>query len=359
MNTNPTAPSTQPHDDDVVIDGSLGEGGGQIIRSALALSLVTGRPVRITRIRAGRQKPGLLRQHLTGVKAAAEVGRAAVDGDTLGSSQLRFVPTTIAAGHYRWDIGSAGSTTLVAQTVLPALLFADGVSQLTIVGGTHNSMAPPFDFLQVAYLPLLQRMGPCVEASLQQYGFYPAGGGQLTLTVQPAPLRGFDLLERGQLLGQSAEAVVANLPLEIAQRELDTVRRRLDWDGTATLHPRRVPGPGPGNAVMIRYDFQHVSEVFTGFGQRGVTAERVAANAVRDARNYLRSTAVLGEYLTDQWLLLLALAVWQTGQSYSFSCLPLSSHSTTHMRIIEQFLGVTCTSKTREDGSLVVTLSTN
>lgn len=359
MNTHPTAPSPQPLDDQVEIDGSWGEGGGQIIRSALALSLVTGRPVRITRIRAGRQKPGLLRQHLTGVRAAAEVGRAAVEGDTLGSSQLRFVPTTIAAGHYRWDIGSAGSTTLVAQTVLPALLFADHVSQLTIVGGTHNSMAPPFDFLQAAYLPLLQRLGPRVEASLQQYGFYPAGGGQLTLTVHPSALRGYDLLERGKLLRCSAEAVVANLPLEIAQRELDTVRRRLDWGATATLHPRQVPGPGPGNAVLIRYDFEHVSEVFTSFGQRGVSAERVAANAVRDARNYLRSDAVLGEYLTDQWLLLLALAVWQTGQAHSFSCVPLSSHSTTHLRIIEQFLGVVCTSEPRDDGSLAVTLSTS
>lgn len=357
MDTNPERPSAQPIDDEVEIDGSWGEGGGQIIRSALALSLVTGRPVRITRIRAGRQKPGLLRQHLTGVRAAAEVGRAAVDGDALGSGELRFAPSGIVAGHYRWDIGSAGSTTLVAQTVLPALLFADGVSQLTIVGGTHNSMAPPFDFLQAAYLPLLGRLGPRVEANLQQYGFYPAGGGQLTLKVHPSPLRGYDLLERGKLLGRSAEAVVANLPLEIALRELDTVRRRLDWDGTATLHPRQVPGPGPGNAVMIRYDFQYVSEVFTGFGQRGVSAERVAANAVRDARNYLRTDSVLGEYLTDQWLLLLALAVWQTGQAHSFRCVPLSSHSTTHLRIIEQFLGVTCTSDSRDDGSLVVTLS--
>jgi RNA 3'-terminal phosphate cyclase (ATP) len=338
------------------IDGSLGEGGGQIIRSSLALSLVTGRPIRISKIRAGRKKPGLLKQHLTGVSAAADVGQAEVHGAKLGASQLTFAPTGIFAGHFRWDIGSAGSTTLVAQTVLPALLMADQPSQITISGGTHNSMAPPFDFLEQAYLPLVNRMGPHVQATLAKYGFFPAGGGQLSLQIQPAPLRGFDLLERGKLVRQGAVAVVANLPIGIADRELDTAGRKLEWDKRAELKAIDVKGPGPGNAVMIGYEYENVTEMVTGFGQQGVSAERVAADAVREIRKYLRSDAALGEHLTDQLLLLIALAVWKTGNSHQFTCLPLSSHATTHIQIIKNFLGVQTTVEPIDEHAVRVSL---
>lgn len=339
------------------IDGSFGEGGGQIIRSSLALSLVTGRPIRISRIRAGRKKPGLLKQHLTAVAAAADVGQAAVEGAFLGAKELIFIPNGIFAGHYRWEIGSAGSTTLVAQTVLPALLMADQSARIIISGGTHNSMAPPFDFLETCYVPLVNRLGPHVEVTLDKYGFFPAGGGQLTLTVQPASLRGFDLMERGKLLRCGAEAVVANLPLGIAQRELDTIRRKLDWDKHAELKATEVKGPGPGNAVMIRYEYENVTEMATGFGQQGVSAERVAADAVSEIRNYCRGEAVLGEHLTDQWLLLIALAVWQSGRSHQFTCVPLSDHSTTHIAIIEKFLGIRITREAIDEHTVHVILT--
>ncbi|MBL8853590.1 MAG: RNA 3'-terminal phosphate cyclase [Planctomycetaceae bacterium] len=338
------------------INGSLGEGGGQIIRSSLSLSLVTGRSIRITKIRAGRKKPGLLKQHLTAVSAAAEVGQAEIEGVELGAKELTFKPTGVFSGKYNWEIGSAGSTTLVAQTVLPALLMADQPSQITIRGGTHNSMAPPFDFLEQSYLPLLNQMGPRVHATLERYGFYPAGGGKLTLQIHPAPLRGFDLLERGELLRTVATAVVANLPVSIADRELNTVRRKLEWDKTAELKAVEAQGLGPGNAVMIRYEYKNVTEMVTGFGQQGVSAERVAADAVRELRNYLRCDAAVGEYLTDQWLLLVALAVWQTGQTHYFTCLPLSSHATTHIQIIQYFLGVETTSERLDSGACKLTL---
>jgi RNA 3'-terminal phosphate cyclase (ATP) len=338
------------------IDGSLGEGGGQIIRSSLALSLVTGRPIRLSKIRAGRKKAGLLKQHLTAVSAAAEVGRAEVDGATLGAKELTFSPTGIFAGRYRWDIGSAGSTTLVAQTVLPALLMADRPSQITISGGTHNSMAPPFDFLARSYLPLLHRLGPYVQATLEQYGFFPAGGGQFSLQIQPKPLRGFDLLDRGKLLRAGADAVVANLPVSIANCELDTIRRKLEWDETAPLNAINVPGRGPGNAVMIWYEYENVTEMVTGFGQQGVSAERVASDAVREIRQYLRSDAALGEHLTDQWLLLLALAVWRTGFTHQFTCVNLSSHATTHIQIIQYFLGVETVMERLNNGACRLTI---
>lgn len=170
----------------IIIDGSIGEGGGQILRTALALSMVTGQPFRIENIRAGREKPGLLRQHLTAVNAAATICTATVDGAAIGSRELTFTPEKAKPGEYTFSIGSAGSTTLVLQTVLPALLTADGPSSLTLEGGTHNPHAPPIDFLERTFLPLINRMGPTVTVTLERAGFYPAGGGRVVVKIQPA-----------------------------------------------------------------------------------------------------------------------------------------------------------------------------
>ena len=160
------------------IDGSFGEGGGQILRTSLSLSLATGKAFRIEKVRAGRERPGLLRQHLTAVLAAAEVGGAEVQGATLGSTELTFSPGAIRAGEYRFSVGTAGSGTLVFQTILPALMLAAKPSRIVIEGGTHNIAAPPFDFLARTFVPLLERMGPKVQLQFERYGFYPAGGGR-------------------------------------------------------------------------------------------------------------------------------------------------------------------------------------
>ena len=170
----------------LLIDGSQGEGGGQILRTALGLSLVTGTAFRIEKIRAGRAKPGLLRQHLTAVNAATVIGDALVDGAELGSPALVFRPRSVRPGAYRFAVGTAGSASLVLQTVLPPLLTAGASSILTLEGGTHNPWAPPFDFLARAFLPLLERMGAPVRAAIQRYGFYPAGGGQFTVVGKAA-----------------------------------------------------------------------------------------------------------------------------------------------------------------------------
>ena len=170
----------------VHIDGSQGEGGGQIVRSALALALITGRPITIENLRAKRPKPGLMRQHLAAVHAALAVCDGRAEGDELGSRRLGFEPQQVRGGEYRFKLPTAGSATLVLQTVLPALMIAEAPSAVVLEGGTHNPWAPPFDFLQAAFLPLLSRMGPRVSASLQRHGFYPAGGGQFTVTIEPA-----------------------------------------------------------------------------------------------------------------------------------------------------------------------------
>jgi RNA 3'-terminal phosphate cyclase (ATP) len=318
----------------ILIDGSFGEGGGQILRTALSLSLITQKPFRLEKIRAGRKNPGLLRQHLTAVNAAAEVGLAELSGANLGSQQLTFQPQTIRGGRYHFAIGSAGSVTLVLQTVLPALLLADDQSALTLEGGTHNPFAPPFDYLEKAFLPIIRRMGARVAVQLERYGFYPAGGGKFSVEIEPcAKLKRLNLCERGNLLSQSATALVANLPRHIAERELQTVRRKLEWQ-ESDLHVEETRNSnGPGNVLMIEVEYEHVREIFTAFGEKNVRAEVVAERAAKEARAYLKTDAPVGEHLADQLLLPMAI-----GEGGSFLTVKPSLHTTTNIEVIKKFL---------------------
>ncbi len=322
----------------ITIDGSSGEGGGQILRTSLALSLVTGKPFQMERIRARRAKPGLQRQHLTSVRAAAEVGRADVEGALLGSRELRFAPRAVEPGDFRFDVGTAGSVTLVLQTVLPALLLASAPSRLRLEGGTHNVFAPPFDFLAKAFLPLVRRMGPRVEAALERPGFYPNGGGEMSVTIHPEPrLRPIELLERGRVIRRLARGIVSQLPRHIAEREAETVRRGLSWPADSVA-VEEVQSPGPGNVLVVEVESEHLTEVFSGFGQRGVPAEKVAEKVVREVRRYLEAGVPVGEHLADQLLLPLALA-----GGGAFHTLAPSSHTTTNLQTLQHFLDVRVT----------------
>jgi RNA 3'-terminal phosphate cyclase (ATP) len=318
------------------IDGSFGEGGGQILRTSLSLSLVTGKAFCIENIRAGHERPGLLRQHLTAVLAAAEVGGAEVNGAILGSTGLTFSPGRIRPGEYRFSVGTAGSGTLVFQTVLPALMLASEPTRIVIEGGTHNSAAPPFDFLARTFLPLLERMGPKVQLQFERYGFYPAGGGRFCAEVHPAKvLNGIEIGERGEIVSRRAIGVVANLPRHIAQREVETVGKMLNWGPEAFSVEESRNSAGPGNIVMIEIRSNEVTEIFSAFGQVGLSAEKVASIAARDAREYLVSRAAAGEHLTDQLLLPLALA-----GAGSFTAEKINLHARTNMKIISEFLPV-------------------
>jgi RNA 3'-terminal phosphate cyclase (ATP) len=318
------------------IDGSAGEGGGQILRSSLSLSLVTGTPFRIENIRAKRERSGLLRQHLTGVLAAAEVGQAHVEGANLGSKDLTFTPGTTRAGNHRFSVGTAGSATLVFQTILPALMTASTASEITIEGGTHNQQAPPFDFLQKTFLPILNRMGPSVEVHLERYGFYPAGGGRFTAVIQPcAKLAPIELVERGDVFGRAVTAIVANLPRKIAQREVSTAIHLLNWDESCAEIIETKNSAGPGNIVQVSLASPAVEEVFSGFGRLATSSEAVASEAARAARKYLASRAVASEHLADQLLLPFALAGGGV-----FSAERLNSHARTNMQVICNFLPV-------------------
>jgi RNA 3'-terminal phosphate cyclase (ATP) len=320
----------------IVIDGSQGEGGGQVLRSSLALSLVTGLPFRIEKIRAGRKKPGLMRQHLTAVNAAAAIGSADVEGAHIGSRTLDFHPGSVKPGSYQFSVGTAGSCTLVLQTVLPALLTADAPSDLVLEGGTHNPYAPPFDFLARAFLPLVRKMGPNVAASLQRPGFCPAGGGRFTVSIKPAErLERIDLCERGEILTRSARATVAKLPRSIAERELKVVRDKLNWEEEFCSVEEAPSSPGPGNILCVEITSEHVTEIFTGFGELGVSAEKVARETVKAVEEYLAAGVPVGHYLADQLLLPMAMA-----GGGSFRTLAPSRHMTTNADVISRFLPV-------------------
>lgn len=328
----------------LTIDGSFGEGGGQVLRSSMALSMVTGKPFHIERIRAKRNKPGLMRQHLTSVQAAAEVCGGRVSGATIGSMELTFEPGAVRGGNYSFRIGTAGSTTLVLQTVLLPLLTADGPSLIRLEGGTHNPFAPPFDFLDRAYLPLLRRMGAKVQARLERHGFYPAGGGCIVVQVEPVDrLHGIEILERGAPVRRMGRAVVSNLSLSIAEREVRVLRRRLGL-GVDEVDTCDVQSAGPGNVVSVTLEHEHVSEVFTSFGKIGKRAELVARDVVRQAQAYLRHPAPVGPYLTDQLMLPMAIAGNGAYRTAGFT-----EHSRTNFQVIGWFLDVARQVEVNED----------
>lgn len=320
----------------IEIDGSLGEGGGQVLRTALALSLTTGKPFRIANIRAKRRTPGLLRQHLTAIQAATAVGDAAVEGAALGATELAFVPRALRGGDYSFAIGSAGSTMLVLQTVLVPLLVAGQPSTLELEGGTHNPASPPFDFIEQAYVPLLRRLGATVTLELVRPGFYPAGGGKVRVTITPAEeLAPLTLDERGEIVARRARAVVANLPYSIAKREARVVAEELEWSEELVEAHTVTGSAGPGNVVSVIVASEHVTDVFTAFGARGVPAEKVAHDAAQEAKRYIDSGAAVGEHLADQLLLPLA-----AGAGGSFTTTPLSSHATTNIDVIRRFVPI-------------------
>jgi RNA 3'-terminal phosphate cyclase (ATP) len=320
----------------IIIDGSYGEGGGQILRSSLTLSLITGKPIQIEKIRAGRKNPGLLRQHLTAVNAATEIGLAEVTGANIGSQQLTFTPQMIRGGQFRFAVGTAGSVTLVLQTVLPALLVADKESTLVLEGGTHNPFAPPFDYLEKVILPILKRMGATVTVKLERYGFYPAGGGKFSVEITPcAKLKRLVLAERGKLVSQTARALVANLPRQIAERELQTVKRKMEWKESQLEVEETRNSNGPGNIVMIELEYEKVTEIFTAFGEKNTRAEVVAERAAKEAKAYLQTEAAVGEHLADQLLLPMAL-----GEGGNFTTVKPSLHTLTNIDVIKRFLEV-------------------
>lgn len=358
--------SAQAIDKILKIDGSTGEGGGQIIRTALSLSMLTGIPIEMTNIRAGRAKSGLMRQHLTCVQASQEISAAQVTGAHLGSTAFSFVPKTVIAGDYAFDIGSAGSTTLVLQTLLPALLFANTASvassSVTIKGGTHNPLAPTTDFLTQAFVPAVAKLGMQVDIQVPQAGFAPIGGGEITATIKPFMRRAealpFRLTERGKLTHIELVASVLNLDYDICTRELASAKASLIesgvYAGLITTKGDKLRGIGEGNTCYAlvahqAHEQQHY-EAFTLLGEKRASAEKIGHRLAGLVKRYLaKSDALVDEYLTDQLLLPLALA-----GGGEFTTRVISQHTETQAWMIEQFLPVSITFETLTTDKILV-----
>jgi len=336
----------------ILIDGSEGEGGGQVLRTALALSIVTGKAFRIENIRANRSRPGVMRQHATAVEAACAIGGAECEELAVGASALTFRPGKLRPGEHHFAVGTAGSTSLVLQTVLPPLMLADTPSRLVLEGGTHNIHAPPFDFVERVFLPLIGRMGPRVSARLVRPGFYPAGGGRIEVEIEPSSrLERLDLTERGGLRRVEARALVAALPGEIAVRELAAAGAVLGWPEESLRIEQLPQAYGPGNILLLEAEFDHVTEMASGFGQLGVPAQVVGEKAAKRMAGYLASAAVAGPHLADQLLLPMALA-----GGGRFTTVKPSRHALTGADLIPRFLDVAIAFEERPEGTHLVTV---
>jgi RNA 3'-terminal phosphate cyclase (ATP) len=323
----------------MIIDGSQGEGGGQVLRTALTLSIITQQNIELINIRAGRKKSGLLRQHLTSVLAAQEICGATTEGVELGTTRIRFSPGKVKPGNFHFAIGTAGSTVLVCQTILPVLALAKESSTVTFEGGTHNGMSPSLSFLKASYLPLLSLMGGICRVKTFSLGFYPAGGGKWQIEVVPTDrLKPLHLNKAGCEFAKNAEncslnALVSGLPMSIGDREISTAVRLLNWD-QAESQVEVVETPGPGNSFQLSIDSKTHSSVFEVVGELGVSAERVGKRAAGQVNKFTHAKAAVEEHLADQLLLLIALA-----GSGSFTTTKPSMHTTTNIDVIKQLLG--------------------
>lgn len=325
----------------VTIDGSHGEGGGQVLRTSLSLSALLGRELRLNNIRAGRSKPGLAAQHLASVRAAAAVCGASVEGARMGSQELQFMPAEVRGGRWQFEVGTAGAATLVLQTVLPALLFARTSSHVQVHGGTNVLWSPPQEYVAAVFLPAIGEMGAEVALECLTPGFYPKGGGCIEARVRPleATLRALDWREWGELRSLTAYSVAeARLPGHIIRRQIEGAREALGSTGlrAVEVHP---PSLSPGTALTIAAGFDRGRAGFSAIGRRGRPAEEVGLEAGDEAARFLDGVASVDRHLADQLLLYAAVAGGRT----RYLTEEVTEHLRTNAWVIEQFLDVDIT----------------
>jgi len=326
-------------------------GGGQMLRTALSLAMVTGQPFRMTNIRGQRSRPGLMRQHLTCVRAACEISGGTADGAEIGSTELVFRAGKIRGGAYHFAIGTAGSTTLLLQTLLPALWHADEASTLKLEGGTHNPMAPPFEFIERIFLHALARMGAKATVTLESAGFAPAGGGVIHAAVEPCgKFAPFDLMSRGEGGEPKIRVLTRHLPLSIAGRILDAALELLPSKDAAV--ESREPGPGAGVCCLVEADFDGAREMTSSFGEQGVSAEKVGRHAAKAMSNFIGSKVPVGRCLADQLLLPMALA-----GGGRFVTMAPDAHVPTNIAVIEKFLPVKFAIRDGDRGTKLIEVS--
>lgn len=314
------------------IDGSSGEGGGQMLRTALSLSAITGTAFSMENIRAKRDNPGLKAQHLCCVQAVAKVTDAKVEGATLGSSSLSFTPKEIKSGAFEFDIGTAGSTTLLFQCLAPVFLFAKHPSSATLHGGTDVPFSPPSQFTENTFVKALNRFGAHVNVRTIKHGFYPAGGGTMFMKVEPSILSKARFQTRGKLIKIRATCLSANLPEHVTQRE----KAWLQKHGLEDVDERQVKSKSPGNTVFIQADHENAQNGFSALGESGKPAEAVTEEALSEWQTFESSKAAVDAHLCDQLLLYAALANGESVLEVS----EITEHARTNAELIDAWLGV-------------------
>ncbi len=323
----------------IEIDGSTGEGGGQILRTALSLSCITGKPFRIVNIRKGRAKPGLRPQHLAAVQATRSISDAEVEGAEQGSTQISFAPKAVHGGEFEFLIGTAGAVTLVLQAIIPPLLFATRPSLVTITGGTHVPFSPSVDYLAEVFAPTLARLGGDVRLTIETYGFYPRGGGKIRAEIKPARrLQPLTLTSPGELRLIRGYSGVGHLPLSIAERQRAAAGEALARClGDSFRQPEidlvEAPGPGQGTFLFLLAETASITAGFTSLGARGKRAETVGTEAAMELCNHLSTGGALDPYLADQIVPFLALC----REESTFTTSRLTRHLLTNLWVSALF----------------------
>jgi RNA 3'-terminal phosphate cyclase (ATP) len=320
----------------IEIDGSFGEGGGQILRTALSLSCITGYRLKLFNIRKGRKRPGLMPQHITCINAVSLISHAQVSGNNRGSTELIFSPGKIRSGNYIFDIKTAGSCSLVLQTLLPTLIFADKLSNVTIKGGTHVPFSPAYHYISEVFLPMLNRVGIKVGSSINTYGFYPKGGGEVNFRIYPVEkIKGINLTSRATLRSIHGYSGVSRLPTSIAERQKKSAMQNLT-PLSAEIQVMDVPSPGEGTFVFLKAEYENNMAGISSLGKKGKPAEEVGREAAEQLMDFHKTSACLDPHLSDQIVIYLSLA--RQDSSFTTSC--ITQHLITNLWVIEKFFNI-------------------
>ena len=334
----------------IEIDGTFGEGGGQILRTSLSLASVTGQAVHIVNIRAKRRKPGLMRQHLACVKAIAEITRGRISGAELNSLELTLDPETIHGGDYHFAIGSAGSVTLIAQTVIPALLCANVPSHVVIEGGTHTDQSPIFEFFDRVYLPALRKMGADITAKMESIGFYPAGGGKIVLDIQPVKMwNRFECMQAGSLKRSMLIVMGFGISKQIMEDEVTIFKEKLEVKDGFRHESQEVKSHGPGNVLYAQMEYENITELFSICGAFNVSRREVGERVAGMVNKYLMLNVPVGRFLADQLLLPMAI-----GAGGKYLTAPPTKHTQTNIEVIRKFLNTDIELENRKNETYVI-----
>ena len=322
----------------IEIDGSYGEGGGQILRTALALSAIWKRPFSIHHIRSNRKNPGLQAQHLEAVEASARISRAQTEGVKFGSQRITFIPQEILPGDYQFEVKTAGSVTLLLQAIFLPLCLSGGISRVTLIGGTHVPWSPSFQYLSEVFLPTLQRMGVSSQAVIQRWGFYPKGGGKIQLKIDPIQeLKPIFLADRGLLKKVRGISAISNLPKHVAERQKEQALRRIQRELKIEAEiaiAYDIPSNGPGSFLFLLAEYEKTRAAFSSLGARVKPAEKVADEAVDSMKNFIESDGCINSHLADQLVPFMSLA---KGSSF-FTTTQMTEHLLTNLWVIGHFL---------------------